>query len=314
MRSRFRKLTVGIIGDGGHSIRIQKILINLNVKFIIYKPSKSKKYCSLDDLKSCNAIFIVSPNNTHLEYIKKFHKKSYIFCEKPPVNKISDLKKLSKLNHKKIYFNYNFRYSKLGLIIEHIKKLNFGSFQYANIITSHNLAKKKKYLDSWRSKKKLCPKGVYEIVSVHWLDFINYYFDISKIINMKVNNTSQMGDSYDTSYVTVALKNNKVINIFTSYNTPYCNKSLFIYENGLIENNEKFISIYGPADNQDKNGFTIPPKLIKKYNLNEEKDYKESMNISVTNFLKIVKNKNYVSKLDFYKSLKSNSMIFEKEK
>ena len=42
MRSRFRKLTVGIIGDGGHSLRIQKILINLNIKFIIYKPSKKK--------------------------------------------------------------------------------------------------------------------------------------------------------------------------------------------------------------------------------------------------------------------------------
>ena len=81
-----------------------------------------------------------------------------------------------------------------------------------------------------------------------------------------------MGDSYDTSYATVALKNNKVINIFTSYNTPYCSKSLFIYENGLIEINEKFISIYGPAHNQK--WFYYSPKLIKKYNLNQKKTIK----------------------------------------
>lgn len=310
MRCRFRKLKVGIIGDGTHSKRIQKILNELNIIYIVYKPSKLKKYCSLADLKLCDAIFIVSPNQTHIKYIKKFYKSHYIFCEKPPVNTKKDVKFLSKLNHKKIYFNYNFRYSKLANIISDVKKFNFGNFLYANIITSHNLAQKKNYLNSWRSNKKLCPKGVYEIVAIHWIDFVNYYFNTNKIISLKIDNTSKIGNSFDTSHISISSNKNEVINIFTSYNSPYCNKSIFIYENGLIENNEKFIGVYGPANNQDKQGFTVAPKIIKKFTLNEETDYYNSMRISIKNFIYTVKEKNFFPKSDFIKSLKSNSMLF----
>ena len=40
MRNRFQKLKIGIIGDGVHSKRIQKILKKLNLNFIIYKPKR----------------------------------------------------------------------------------------------------------------------------------------------------------------------------------------------------------------------------------------------------------------------------------
>ena len=96
-------MRIGIIGDGGHSKRIQKILIKKKLSFFIYKPSKpnyidSKKF---NKLKKCKVIFIISPNNSHYAYIKELNKGRYIFCEKPPVNSKKDLLGLKKIKSKK---------------------------------------------------------------------------------------------------------------------------------------------------------------------------------------------------------------------
>ena len=119
MWSRFRQLKLGIIGDGVHSLRIQKILKSFGLKYLLYKPNQNQsKYVDFEKIKKCKIIFIISPNSTHFDYIKKFYEKRYIFCEKPPVNKLSELKNLNKLNAKKIFFNFNFRYSLLAEIIK----------------------------------------------------------------------------------------------------------------------------------------------------------------------------------------------------
>ena len=310
--SRLRKLNIGVIGDGTHSLRIQKILKESSLKFRIYKPIQTKnkkRYSSLAEIEKCDVIFILSPNSTHFDYLKKFGEKSYIFCEKPPTNQINELNKLYKFNPNKIYFNYNFRYSKLGQIIKKINKDKFGKFQYCNIITSHNLAQKKNYLNSWRSKKKLCPKGVFEVVSIHWIDFSNYYFKIKKLSNIVLKNTSKVGNSFDNSHVSLSTNGGGVVNIFTSYNSPYCNNATFIYENGIIKKDEKFIKIYGPAKNENKKGFTISPKLIKSYKINEEKDYNDSLKFNVIKFLDVAVKKKSFNKYDYLVSLESNSLI-----
>ena len=96
-------LKVGIIGNGNHSKRIQKILKKKRINFFIYKP-ENKYYFNKKDfeiLKSNNVIFILSPNKTHFEYIKRLSKNRYIFCEKPPVNSVKELNKLKNINKKK---------------------------------------------------------------------------------------------------------------------------------------------------------------------------------------------------------------------
>jgi Predicted dehydrogenases and related proteins len=117
-------MKIGVIGDGVHSKRIQKILIKKKLNFYIYKPNKpyyfNKEKFSI--LKKCNVIFLISPNNTHYNYLKKLYRGRYIFCEKPPVNNKKDLTKLKKIYSKKIYFNYNFRFSKISKLIMNKKK------------------------------------------------------------------------------------------------------------------------------------------------------------------------------------------------
>ena len=50
--------------------------------------------------KAIDAIIISSPNETHFKYLtlilEKF--KGYIFCEKPPVTELAELKKLEELH------------------------------------------------------------------------------------------------------------------------------------------------------------------------------------------------------------------------
>ena len=86
-------MKIGIIGNGNHSKRIQKILKKKKIDFFIYKPKKPDYFeiHKFNQLKKCNVIFIVSPNMTHFFYIKRLYKKRYIFCEKPPVNTKKEL-------------------------------------------------------------------------------------------------------------------------------------------------------------------------------------------------------------------------------
>ena len=312
MQQMWRNLRIGIVGQGSQYNRISKILKIKGIKFTTYKPPRNKSYFDKEEfkeLKKNNVIFILSPNDTHLKYIKLLHANRFIFCEKPPVNKLYDLKELKKIKSNKIYFNYNFRFSKVSEILENIKLFELKELLYANIITGHGLAFKKDYYKSWRSNRKICKKGVFEIVSAHWIDLINYHFHIEKIQNLSLRNYTKKTNGIDNSYCKILLKNNSEVNIFSSYTSPLIKKMIFVFTNGFIEQNEKYIEIRGPAMNLDKNNYFKKPKLIKKITLNENQDYDLSLKKSVTYFLEhAYKNKNF-TKESLKKSLTSNNFI-----
>ena len=147
------------------------------------------------------------------------------------------------------------------------------------------------------------------MVSIHWIDLINYHFNIAKISQPTLINHSKIGNSFDTSHIKLKLKENGIVNIFTSYNSPLSKKNIFIFENGIIEMNESSIVIKGPSLNLDKNNFFKEPEIIKKFDVNEMKDYQHSLEKSCEYFLEtIIKKKNF-KKLFFDSSLRSNSFI-----
>ena len=305
-------IRIGIIGQGSQYNRISKILKTKGIKFITYKPPRDKNYYDkkkFEELIKCNTIFILSPNDTHLKYIRLLKDNRFIFCEKPPVNKFNDLKNLKKIKSKKIYFNYNFRFSKISEILGNAKKFNLKELLYANIISGHGLGFKKDYARSWRSDRKLCKKGVFEIVSAHWIDLINYHFDIKKIQNLNLRNYTKNSNGIDNSYCKISLKNESEINIFSTYTSPLINRMVFVFTNGFVEKNDNIIEIRGPTMNLDKNKYFKKPKLIKRINLNEDQDYTLSLNKSVSYFLKhAFQNKNFSEK-QLKKSLASNNFI-----
>ena len=303
-------LKIGIIGNGVHSKRIQKILSKKKIKFYLYKPN-NKSYFDKEkynELKKKNVIFILTPNKTHFHYINELKLGRYIFCEKPPVSSIKEINKLKKLNLKKVYFNFNFRHSTIAEFLKKTKKFNLGKLIYGKFIMGHGLAYKKEYLYNWRSSKKLCPKGVFELVSIHWIDMVNYVFGV-KSCKTRFNNFSKKGSTYDTSYTTIDTKNNAKIDIISTYASPLITDKKFIFTNGIIEQNSNNIIISGPTKNLDKNNNFIKPKIIKKIYINDDKDYINSLNKSVDYFLNSVKKKKIFLKKNTTTSISSNKIL-----
>ena len=304
-------MTIGIIGDGNHSKRIQKILKKKKEKFFIYKPKAPKYYNKLEfqKIKNCKTIFITSPNKTHYFYIKKLWKNRYIFCEKPPVVNKNELKFLKSLNHKKIYFNFNFRFSIIAKIIGNIKKYNLGDLIYINKIATHGLALKNTYKRNWRSNKKNNQFGILEMVLIHYLDLINYFYDIQKINFLKTSNISQNGTSDDTCKLTVTFGKNSIADFYATYSSPLYKKFFLLFTNGYIEQVENKISVYGPAIHLNKQGLFKKPKIIKEYKVDQIKDYQDSLIESVHYFLNHANNKKTFIKKMFKKSIESTSLM-----
>ena len=304
-------MQIGIIGNGIHSKRIQKILRHKKKKFFLYKSLKNTYYnkCDFEKLKKCKIIFIITPNQSHYSYVKKLYQNRYIFCEKPPVSSKMQLKELKKIQTGKIYFNYNFRHSEFANILKSLKKYNLGKLLYGNIVNSHGLALKKEYKKNWRSSKKLCPKGIYEIVNIHYIDLINYFFKIKKISKPKKINHSNIGNSFDTDLTEIELDKNNFINIFSTYYSALMNRITLNFQNGIIDKNNNKIVIYGPALNLDRYGFFKRPKIKKIFRIKEKSDYIMSLEKSIKYFLSHAKKNKKFNKKEFYKSIESNILI-----
>jgi predicted dehydrogenase len=307
----YSNLNICIIGNGIHSKRIQNILNTKKIKFLIYKPKSKINYAkkNLNELKKFNTFFITSPDNTHYHYINKLYRFGYIFCEKPPCTNKKQLVLLKKIKSRKIFYNFNYRFSKFYKILKNKNKYNLGKLLYGTIINGHALGLKKDYKKNWRSKQKISKKGILEVVSIHYLDIINCIFKIKNIEYLKLNNYSKYGNSYDNAHTTLTTKENSVISIFNSWTSELIQKIIFVFKNGSIEKNENFIIIKGPALNLDKNNFTKSPKIKEKINLNSKNLNDNSLLKSVEYFLGISSKRKNFKKEEITTSLKSNYFV-----
>tara|TARA_B110000858_G_C17707613_1_gene429000 strand:+ start:11 stop:934 length:924 start_codon:yes stop_codon:yes gene_type:complete len=303
----------GIIGNGAQSKRIQKILTKKKITYLIYKPAtkNSNKIGNFSEINHCDGVFIMSPNNTHFNYLRKLNR-NYVFCEKPPVTKNDHLKILRNMNYKKIYFNFNFRFSKLNDVLENKEKYNLGKLLYANIIHTHGLAYKKSYKKNWRTNIKENSLGIYETVQIHFIDLINFNFKIKRIDKPNLFNKSKIGTSYDTVQSSILTKCGAIINIFSSYKSCLINKRNFCFENGLVEQNEDSLIIRGPAINLDYKGLFKKPKIIKIFKIKASKDYQNSIEKSVEFFIKKCTQKTNFEKKLFSKSIISTDLLINK--
>tara|TARA_B100001093_G_C26753125_1_gene982096 strand:- start:42 stop:986 length:945 start_codon:yes stop_codon:yes gene_type:complete len=309
----YRNLKICIIGNGTHSKRIQDILKKKNIDFLIFKPKSKKNYKkeNIEFLKKFDAIFIVSPDKTHFHYINKLYRFCYMFCEKPPCNNSADLNRLMKIKSKNIYYNFNHRFSKIADILKNKNKFNLGKLLYGNIISCHGLGLKKEYENSWRSNKKLSLNGIFEVVSIHWIDLINYIFTVQKIENKRLFNVSKYGSSFDNSNIKLLINKNSFVDIYNSWTTALVEKKIFIFANGIIEEGFGFITIKGPSKNLDKNNFFLPPKIIKKIKVDKDNDELISLRKSIEHFIEIVLKKGSFDIKNNQISLKSNHLLFD---
>lgn len=303
---------IGIIGFGSQGKRIFNILKKFKFKnIVIFKVNKflkNKKIYSnnFNEIKRCDIVFVCSPNNTHLKYIKSLEKKIYIFCEKPPVNNLKDLNIIKKMKLNNVYFNYNYRFSDINSSLKAVKKYNFGKLLYGNIVMAHGLATKKNYKNSWRSRDK---NGVYDILGIHIIDLILNNYKIS-LIEKKLD-YFKTNLSPDNAYFSIKLKNFGQIDCYVSYSSPYKQKFEFIFENGVLEIDNKSICFKGPRNTFNNKGFFITPKTLFRKKFNQYNDYNLSLEKSINYFFKYFKNKKFFKKEDTNLSLKSNELMLK---
>jgi len=293
---------ISIIGYGNHAKKLIDIVEN-NSNFEIthiFHPTKkiddTRATNTLDDLYGSDGIIIASPNMTHFNYLQKIIQNSecLIFCEKPPVTSldgINYLENISLENKKRIFFNFNLRFS---MIDEVIKKYSnsekLGKIIQINIISSMGFAFKEKYLNSWRADGKNNLHNIIENSAIHWIDLILFNFGKYNSANHFPRLISNNGTSFDTNSIVLQFENGLSSLIFSSYATPLVENIMIIGTNGFISINNNELNISSPRDTFDNDGLFVTPKSEFLLNFNFKNMVQKSLQDSLNYYLKHVKN------------------------
>lgn len=304
-------MIVGVIGKDGFA---KKIIQELQKKKIIikffYHPFKKMGYNTnnLNDLLKCDAVFILSPIDTHYKYLNFFLNKykGYIYCEKPMITKKKQ--SLAKINHK-LFMNLNFNFSSIKKIFSDLeRKFKLGKPLYMNIDWAHGLSFKKKTKGTWRFQNK--KNTMILNLAVHFIDFYNNYFNINlvkKEINIKVQSFNK---KYDTCFVSIISKVR--FDGFFSYSSCCASLIRVYYTNAIIIYDGAQVILKYPRDNFDKVGNFLDPKIRFKKKISNEKLWSSSISDSLNYFLaQVEKNKKIDKKFNF-EFYKLNKLLVSK--
>jgi predicted dehydrogenase len=264
------------------------------------------------DLIGSDGILISSPNDTHVDYIKKilgWKNTPYIFCEKPPAVSLKELIYLDGLDSNtksKIFFNFNRRFSYISKLV---KERDMGKPVHFNFISSHGLAFKETFKDNWRFTSTNELMGVYGTVAVHYIDMCIWLLGECENININKSTYSE-SKLADSVTIDMKFKNGCTTNIFVSYVTPFINRSNMIFENAIIEQEDGTINLYENWNTTDENGFFKKPNKQTLLELESSREYyNDSLKNSLVEFVKVVKDKDSFPSEYFSKSLESNHIL-----
>tara|TARA_Y100001970_G_scaffold268874_1_gene360632 strand:- start:598 stop:1542 length:945 start_codon:yes stop_codon:yes gene_type:complete len=209
-------IKAAIIGTG-YGLRVQKGVINNLNNIILEKIYSRKKRGNLFTSKISNLvnnnlldmIYIETPPNTHLKYLKLFKTKdALLLCEKPLVSKKKELEYLIK-NEKhfknKVFINHQLRHHpNLILFKKEIKK--FGKILSIQIkYFSNNFREKKN--DWWLSN--IAGGGHLMAIGPHLLDLLVFFNGNIDIIKIKKKFSKKFKKKIDTSFEVNGLYKNK---------------------------------------------------------------------------------------------------------
>ena len=317
---------LGLIGYRNHAKRLLDIVEKnhsfeiTNVYHPIKKIDDSRGTNNLEELYDCDGVIIASPNASHFDYIIKFIKNSncLIFCEKPPCVSIDEIEKLDKLENQdkcRIFFNFNFRFSETSKIIkETIDSGRIGKIIHINFVSTHGLAFKNEYVDSWRANGDNNLHNILETLTIHFLDLMNFHFG-------KINNSfyspsqfSDNGSSFDTCHLLLEYENGLTGSILNSYATSYIEETLLIGTNGYISIINDQLSEFYPRDTFNSKGFFITPPIKREINFNLKSNYENSLKNSIDYFLTHIKNNKSFELSEFHSSLSTNMDVLNLKK
>lgn len=318
-------MNILVVGYRNHSGKIINILSKLNIvkKITIFKRNrnnykvslpKSEIVYKLSNLKNYDCFFILSSNNSHFYYIKKFIRyKKKIFCEKPAcinLNQYNLLKKFTTKTKKQIYFNYNLKHSDFYKITKkYINNKKIGKIHHLSFKGSNGISFKKKFQNSLRFKSKNIFDRISGNIGVHYINFILSLSKTKTNVNFYEGKIKKKAE-----YAKIDLINNKIFgSIFLTYSSIADYRAEAVFTNGVIKFENTKILVVSPRDVFDVKGNYVYPKekIVNKYKSYKEYTYK-SFESSVKYFITHAKNnKNFLLK-DFNEALESSFLLFSK--
>lgn len=326
-----KMLRIGIIGGfGGQGKRMAGFLYeDIDVEYVFYEHSSKYREIhsaypyvitkDLSEMLTCEGVIIASPTNTHfcyLEYLYSNQYAGYIFCEKPPVKTIEEVKRLRSFQDewkKKVMFGFNLRHSIYEDVLNYNFDIDLGELRYCSIISGHGLGFKDIYPLSWRNSYPEMQMGVFETVGIHYLDLFMNHYGIPEKTFFNATTKAPKGNVYDNAVYEVVFQNGIYVNMFLSYTTPMIQESKFVFENAIVVVSAKDFDVFYPRDTFDANGlFAAPGNVLHK----ESKDgfWRDSQRKIVHEFFSKIYEGTGFDKNDFEKSLNVCEFMMELER
>lgn len=301
------KLKVAIIGFG----KIGKLRYNIlkKNKFVeilsIYDPKKNSNkkniFVNKPELifnnNEIDAVFVSTPNYLNYYYTNKLIcKKKFVFCEKPPTIKISELNNIIK-NEKKykkqVMYGFNHRHHEsIKMMLDLIRKKKFGKILWMR--GRYGKSVDKNFFNNWRSNIKNSGGGILMDQGIHMLDLLNIFsngFDVAKSI---VSNSFWNLDIEDNVFAIFQNKKNKISASLHSTITQWrhlFSLEIFMTNGYMVLNGLKTSSnSYGKEELTVAKNRTRLPRAIsikeKKFIFKIDNSFKNETNIFINNIIK----------------------------
>ena len=286
-----KPLSIGFIGNGSHARRVRDALISLEVRYQEVEYDRSSPISEQVGIIQSDAIFITSPNDTHGSYLEQLHQiyNGYIYCEKPPVNRLIELSILDTIDMTRCFFGFNYRYSPIHEEISGIRnEFDLGPIVTIEIHCSYPFAVKPEYLESWKSDCDRSPLGVLENLGVHFIDMSISFAGSIQTSSLRLTNIINNSRAPDTATLSLLHSNGTTSNIFVSYATSYRNNIYLTLERGDIDYDGNKIDVYSPRETFNFQGLSIRPPVVLTKELDSEIAYKESLRECVKYFIQVV--------------------------
>ena len=319
-----------VIGYRNHSESIIRILAKIKrvKKIYIFKRKINKFSLNISNIEFINKLtnlsiydcyFILSPNNTHVKYIKrliKFNKK--IFCEKPSCTTILEYDYLTKLKKKykrNIYFNFNLRHTELyELAKKYLKTKKLGKLHHLYFKGANGIAFKKKLKTSKRFNSSNIFDRITGNIGVH---YINFFLGLTSpglvSYKFKINCIEGSTRKKVTDYAKIDIYTKNIFgSIFMTYSSVADYQVELVFTNGVLKFNNNRIILAYPRDSFDINGNYIYPKEKILTKFSSYKDYtKKSFYNSVNYFINSTYNKKSFSIKNFDDSLLTSKVLIK---
>jgi len=326
-------LRVFVVGYKNHARRVVKSILRSQLcsEIFVYHP-EIEKLNEIEDLGSsirrtndltvaikCSCVFICSPSNTHISYLKELLRLSsehgcepYIYCEKPVAVTLKEVEWLETNFSRfaaRLKVGFNFLYS--DFVIEAsscIGNNSIGKPISAFFQVSHGLASKKDFASNWRARDTNPFSQLVGNLSIHYIHASQYLF--GKVKNFFLSESNAFAsENPDSMSLSLHHECGVHSHIFCSYATVFTSHFSLYFTDGLLDQTSEGLVLMSPRDTFNEAGeFTLPPKIF----LSKQSAQRDvTLDKSINNFLQDALNNVDFGSIELMSAIEASKLVIE---